>query len=84
VEIGWTFLVRDLWGGEANRELKALMLEHAFAVVERVELRVHAANARSRRAVEKLGAELVGEVPDGLGRPMVVYELRREPTLPAA
>jgi N-acetyltransferase len=77
VEIGWTFLVRDLWGGEANAELKALMLEHAFATVDRVELRVHAENLRSRRATEKLGAELVGEVADGLGRPMVVYELRR-------
>jgi len=77
VEIGWTFLVRSLWGGEANAELKTLMLEHAFATVDRVELRVHTENVRSRRAVEKLGAKLVGEVADGLGRPMVVYELRR-------
>lgn len=77
VEIGWTFLVRDLWGGEANAELKRLMLTHAFATVDRVELRVHRENLRSRRAVEKLGAELVGEVPDALGRPMAVYELRR-------
>jgi RimJ/RimL family protein N-acetyltransferase len=77
VEIGWTFLERALWGGPANAELKALMLGHAFASVERVELRVHASNARSRRAVEKLGAELVAETADGLGRPMVIYELRR-------
>jgi RimJ/RimL family protein N-acetyltransferase len=77
VEIGWTFLVRELWGGEANGELKALMLGHAFASVDRVEFRVHGANLRSRRAVEKLGAELVAETADGLGRPMVVYELRR-------
>jgi RimJ/RimL family protein N-acetyltransferase len=77
VEIGWTFLVRDLWGGEANAELKALMLAHAFEAVDRVELRVHAENVRSRRAVEKLGAALVGEAADALGRPMAIYELTR-------
>lgn len=30
VEIGWTFLERAYWGGHYNRELKSLMLDHAF------------------------------------------------------
>src|ERR1041384_4384369 len=30
VEIGWTFLARKYWGGLYNRELKQLMLDHAF------------------------------------------------------
>jgi RimJ/RimL family protein N-acetyltransferase len=76
VEIGWTFLARSLWGGPANRELKRLMLDHAFASVEVVEFRVGAENRRSRRAVEKLGATLDGEVDTPLG-PHVVYALSR-------
>ncbi len=30
VEIGWTFLACDRWGGGWNREMKKLMLGHAF------------------------------------------------------
>src|SRR3954454_24462537 len=30
IEIGWTFLARLYWGGEYNREMKQLMLQHAF------------------------------------------------------
>src|SRR5437868_8947710 len=33
VEIGWTFLERAYWGGVYNRELKTLMLDHAFKFV---------------------------------------------------
>ena len=36
VEIGWTFLVRRCWGGVYNRELKDLMLGHAFLSVDSV------------------------------------------------
>jgi N-acetyltransferase len=79
VEIGWTFLARTRWGGEANRELKRLMARHALRSVDRVLFRVHAGNARSRRSVEKLGAVEVGETRDPSGRDMVVYELRAAP-----
>src|ERR1051325_11453325 len=34
VEIGWTFLERAFWGGRYNRELKTLMLAHAFGIVD--------------------------------------------------
>jgi RimJ/RimL family protein N-acetyltransferase len=60
IEIGYTFLVRSHWGGAANAEMKRLMLRHAFTDVPEVLFSVAERNQRSRRAVEKLGAELVG------------------------
>ena len=59
VEIGFTFLERAFWGGEYNRELKKLMIDHAFRFVERVVLVVGEDNLRSRRAVEKIGGKLI-------------------------
>ena len=38
IEIGWTFLARSHWGGMYNREMKRLMLDHAFRFVSRVDL----------------------------------------------
>jgi RimJ/RimL family protein N-acetyltransferase len=58
IEIGWTFLARRYWGGAHNREMKHLMLTHAFGFVDQVQFRVGEHNLRSRRAVEKLGARL--------------------------
>ena len=76
VEIGWTFITRRLWGGRHNGELKRLMLEHAFQSVRTVVFRVHSENIRSRRAVEKLGAQLVATEVDARGRgENVVYRL---------
>ena len=69
VEIGWTFLARSHWGGQTNRELKSLMLGHAFQYVERVVFRVGPENRRSQRALEKLGATAIGECADGSGDP---------------
>ena len=77
VEIGWTFLVRSLWGGEANAELKRLMLTHAFRFVETVVFQIGERNLRSRRSVEKLGAVLVGSEPEHAGGAHVVYALSR-------
>ena len=76
VEIGWTFLVRSLWGGEFNAEMKRLMLEHAFRFVNSVLFLVDLENIRSQRAVEKIGAVRVGTRPDGRGGERLVYELR--------
>lgn len=58
VEIGWTFLARSRWGGATNRELKQLMLAHAFGFVDRVMFRIGEHNLRSRRALEKIGGIL--------------------------
>ena len=63
ITVGYTFLVRRLWGGAANREMKALMLDHAFGFARAVWFDVGAANLRSRRAMEKLGGTLARETP---------------------
>ncbi len=81
VEIGYTFLTRNHWGIGANRELKSLMLAHAFQYVDTVEFVVGVRNLRSRKAMEKLGGKLVriiSEVePEGDLRESVVYEIAR-------
>ena len=58
IEIGWTFLGRQWWGGAHNADMKRLMLAHAFRFVDRVILRIGPHNLRSRRAAEKIGAVL--------------------------
>jgi len=79
IEIGWTFLSRDYWGGSWNAEIKQLMFDHAFTFVDTVVFWVGEANIRSRRATEKIGGilrpgvhrrEVAGDAP------YVVYEIR--------
>jgi RimJ/RimL family protein N-acetyltransferase len=65
IEIGWTFLARSHWGGAYNREMKQLMLRHAFQFVASVIFVIGPQNFRSQKAVEKLGAVRVGSRPDG-------------------
>lgn len=77
VEIGWTFLARSHWGGCHNGEMKRLMLEHAFRFVERVVFVIGPENARSRRAVEKIGGRQVESRIDAKGNDKVVYEITR-------
>ena len=81
IEIGWTFLARSHWGGGYNREMKRLMLDHAFRFVDRVVFMVGPRNLRSRRALEKIGAVLTerreqatlhGEIVEH-----VVYQIQR-------
>ena len=79
VEIGWTFLERKFWGGTYNRELKKLMLDHAFRFVERVVFVVGENNLRSQKALEKIGAKFLRKVQlpgaeDRL-RPNVVFAI---------
>ncbi|MEP7015368.1 MAG: GNAT family N-acetyltransferase [Verrucomicrobiota bacterium] len=59
VEIGWTFLEREFWGGAHNAELKSLMLGHAFRFVHRVVFVVGENNIRSQKALMKIGAQLI-------------------------
>ena len=75
VEIGWTFLARSHWGGIYNREMKELMLQHAFRFVNCVVFLVGLQNLRSQRAVEKIGGVRVGSRPDGGGRHSYVYQI---------
>lgn len=76
IVIGYTFLGRDYWGGDYNRELKQLMLSHAFRFVEVVAFEIGVSNRRSRRAIEKIGARLVS-VASFDGSSHVVYQIRK-------
>jgi RimJ/RimL family protein N-acetyltransferase len=62
VEIGWTWLSPDAQRSGINTEAKLLMLGHAFEVwrVLRVTIKTDARNARTRAAIERLGARLDG------------------------
>jgi RimJ/RimL family protein N-acetyltransferase len=81
VEIGWTFLEREFWGGTYNRELKWLMLEHAFRYVDRVVLIVGENNLRSQKAVQKIGGTFIRRESrpgsDGSIRQNIVFGITR-------
>src|SRR5258708_2519461 len=75
IEIGWTFLARSHWGGIYNREMKQLMLRHAFQFVKSVVFLIGPQNLRSQRAVEKIGGVRVASRTDASGRESVVYQI---------
>jgi RimJ/RimL family protein N-acetyltransferase len=86
VEIGWTWLHPSAWGTGANVEAKLLQLQHAFEVwgCRRVEWKTDAANERSCRALEALGATFEGIhrrhmlVRDGESRDSAWYSVTDE------
>src|SRR6266404_9424846 len=84
IEIGWTFLAREYWGGRYNREMKRLMLDHAFQFVETVIFYIGENNIRSQKATERIGAVRDGliEKSDRNGRPYrnLRYVLRKPST----
>jgi N-acetyltransferase len=75
IEIGWTFLARSYWGGAYNREMKQLMLRHAFQFVNSVVFLVGPQNLRSQRAMEKIGGVRAGSRRDASGRESFVYQI---------
>jgi RimJ/RimL family protein N-acetyltransferase len=77
VEIGWTFLARSYWGGTYNKEMKQLMLEHAFKYVNNVIFLVGIHNIRSKQAVIKIGGVLIGTSPDDTGNESFVYQIAK-------
>ena len=79
IEIGWTFLARSHWGGVYNKEMKRLMLRHAFNFVSSVILLVGPDNTRSQRAVEQIGGVRVGSRPDAGGRESLLYRFSALP-----
>ena len=82
VEVGWTFLECQFWGGAYNREMKRLMLDHAFQFVDRVLFVVGEKNFRSQKALEKIGARFLKEkhlpARDGTLAPNLVFVITRE------
>ena len=62
IEIGWTWLAASAQRTGINVEAKLLLLEYAFETlgVARVDFKTDARNQRSRRAIERLGAQFEG------------------------
>jgi len=62
VEIGSTWYARRVQRSPLNTECKRLLLAHAFDALQciAVEFRTHRFNMQSRRAIERLGAQLDG------------------------
>lgn len=62
LHIGWTWIGTEFQGTGLNKQMKFLMLSHAFETLnyEKVEFRIDERNIKSRKAVEKLGATLEG------------------------
>ncbi|WP_240782040.1 GNAT family N-acetyltransferase [Qipengyuania sediminis] len=82
IEIGWTFLARNHWGGTTNREVKRLMLTHLFRHAGSAVFRIGADNLRSRRAMEKIGGQIMPlteniAYPDGRTFAHVFYAIDR-------
>jgi N-acetyltransferase len=62
IEVGFTWLSASAQGSGINAEAKLLLMSHAFDVLQvgRVDFKTDARNARSRRALEALGATFEG------------------------
>ena len=83
VEIGSTWTARSAQRTPLNTQCKRLLLGHAFEGLAciAVEFRTHRLNTQSRRAIERLGAQLDGILrahqlgPDGALRDTAVYSI---------
>lgn len=83
VEIGSTWYRRSSQRSALNTECKSLLLGHAFEQLDciAVEFRTHRLNTQSRRAIERLGAQLDGilrahsRASDGSLRDTAVYSI---------
>jgi N-acetyltransferase len=83
IEIGWTWLGAEFIGAGVNKHMKFLMLQHAFESmdIERLELRTDETNVRSRKAIEKIGAQYDGTLRNhrrtqgGRRRDTVIYSI---------
>jgi len=81
VVIGYTFLARSHWGTGTNREMKRLMLDHAFRWAKIAWFHVSPGNVRSQRALERIGARLDRQQDVSVGgvmSPRMIYRLDRE------
>ncbi|MCG8374445.1 MAG: GNAT family N-acetyltransferase [Balneolales bacterium] len=59
IEIGWSFLSRDTWGGTYNKAMKKLMIDYAFQYVEHIIFYIGAQNIRSQKAVQRIGGKQI-------------------------
>ena len=83
VEIGSTWTAASAQRSPLNTQCKRLLLAHAFEALDciAVEFRTHRLNTQSRRAIERLGAQLDGvlrahsRASDGSVRDTAVYSI---------
>ncbi|WP_423594417.1 GNAT family N-acetyltransferase [Roseateles sp. MS654] len=83
VEVGSTWTRASCQRSGLNTQCKLLLLRHAFETLDciAVEFRTHRLNQQSRRAIERLGAQLDGilrshlRMPDGTLRDTCVYSI---------
>ena len=83
VEIGSTWYAARVQRSPLNTQCKRLLLAHAFDTLDciAVEFRTHRLNTQSRRAIERLGAQLDGILrahqvsPNGALRDTAVYSI---------
>jgi N-acetyltransferase len=83
VEIGSTWTAASAQRTPLNTQCKRLLLAHAFEALDciAVEFRTHRLNTQSRRAIERLGAQLDGilrshsRAADGSLRDTAVYSI---------
>lgn len=83
VEIGSTWYGSSVQRTPLNTQAKRLLLGHAFEALDciAVEFRTHRLNTQSRRAIERLGAQLDGilrahmVMPNGTLRDTAVYSV---------
>ncbi|MFF4034156.1 GNAT family N-acetyltransferase [Streptomyces sviceus] len=90
VEVGFTWLAASAQGTGINAEAKLLLFRHAFEGwgVSRVDLKTDARNARSRAAIESVGARFEGVLrnwsrswapgEDGLLRDSAIFSVTAE------
>ena len=82
IEIGWTFLAREYWGGPYNQAMKRLMMDYAFQFVDNVLFYIDENNLRSQRAVEKIGGNritaLVGVPLNTRSNAAVIYQITKK------
>jgi len=61
IEIGWSFLSRDKWGGKFNKSMKKLMINYAFESLDNIIFYIGKKNIRSQKAVQKIGGKKIVE-----------------------
>jgi RimJ/RimL family protein N-acetyltransferase len=83
LELGWTWLSPEYWGGGYNLEAKYLLLHYCFETLGAIKVSLVASedNLPSRKAIEKLGARLEGVLrkericADNVARGFAVYSI---------
>jgi RimJ/RimL family protein N-acetyltransferase len=86
LEIGFTWLHPNYWACEVNPECKLLLLTYCFEELgaNRVHLKTDVKNMRSRKAIEKIGAQYEGVLrqdwikDDGTFRDSIYFSILKQ------